>query len=226
MSKQIFAVIGTDTEIGKTYSCCRILEYLVTVGKKVSGLKPIASGVLETALGVINSDSYAHYQASNIKLAIHKITPFCFKEAIAPHIAAMNEDVTLSSAIIADKINSSITASEAEIVIVEGVGGLMVPLNYQETYLDLLKKLGLPILLVVGAKLGCLNHALLTNHVLLNHGLKPVGFIANCLDKAMPYQVENIATLEKMLSCDLLATINYGGGIEPSAKFNQVFGLQ
>ncbi|AUR51087.1 dethiobiotin synthase [Aquella oligotrophica] len=226
MNKQVFAVIGTDTEIGKTYSCCRILEYLVTVEKKVTGLKPIASGVLETPLGVVNSDSYAHYQASNVKLTIDKITPFCFKEAIAPHIAAINEDVDLNSAIIADKINFSIAASEAEIIIVEGVGGLMVPLNYQETYLDLLKRLGLPIILVVGVKLGCLNHVLLTNHVLLNHGLKPVGFIANCLDEAMPYLVENIATLEKMLSCDLLATINYGGGIEPTAKFNQVFGLQ
>jgi dethiobiotin synthetase len=226
MNKQVFAVIGTDTEIGKTYSCCRILEYLVTVGKKVTGLKPIASGVLKTPQGVINSDSYAHYQASNTKLAIDKITPFCFKEAIAPHIAAINEDVDLNSAIIADKINFSIAASEAETILIEGVGGLMVPLNYQETYLDLLKRLGLPIILVVGVKLGCLNHALLTNHVLLNHGLKPVGFIANCLDETMPYQAENIATLKKMLSCDLLATINYGGGIEPSAKFNQVFGLQ
>lgn len=225
MNKQVFAVIGTDTEIGKTYSCCRILEYLVTVGKKVTGLKPIASGVLETPQGVINSDSYAHYQASNTKLAIDKITPFCFKEAIAPHIAAINESVDLNSATIIDRIYSSIAASDAEIILIEGVGGLMVPLNYQETYLDLLKKLDLPIILVVGIKLGCLNHALLTNDALLNHGLKPVGFIANCIDESMPYRAENITTLEKMLACDLLSIISYGGGIEPTAKFDQLFGV-
>lgn len=225
MNKQVFAVIGTDTEIGKTYSCCRILEYLVTVGKKVTGLKPIASGVLETPQGVINSDSYAHYQASNTKLAIDKITPFCFKEAIAPHIAAINESVDLNSATIIDRIYSSIAASDAEIILIEGVGGLMVPLNYQETYLDLLKKLDLPIILLIGIKLGCLNHALLTNEALLNHGLKPVGFIVNCLDESMPYRAENITTLEKMLSCDLLSIVNYGGGIESSARFNEIFGV-
>lgn len=225
MNKQIFAVIGTDTEIGKTYTCCRILEYLVTAGKKVSGLKPIASGVSETPLGVINSDSYAHYQASNVKLPISIVTPSCFKEAIAPHIAAINENVALNSAIVVDKINSSIAASEAEIILIEGVGGLMVPLNYHETYLDLLKKLDVPVILVVGIKLGCLNHALLTNEALLNHGLKPVGFIANCLDESMPYRAENITTLEKMLACDLLSIISYGGGIEPTAKFDQFFGV-
>lgn len=225
MNKQIFAVIGTDTEIGKTYTCCRILEYLVTVGKKVSGLKPIASGVSETPLGVINSDSYVHYQSSNVKLPISIVTPYCFKEAIAPHIAAINEDVALNSAFVVDKINSSIAASDAEIILIEGVGGLMVPLNYQETYLDLLKKLDVPVILVVGIKLGCLNHALLTNEALLNHGLKPVGFIANCLDESMPYRAENITTLEKMLACDLLSIISYGGGIEPTAKFDQFFGV-
>lgn len=225
MNKQVFAVIGTDTEIGKTYTCCRILEYLVTVGKKASGLKPIASGILETPAGMINSDSYAHCQASNVKLPISIVTPFCFKEAIAPHIAAINESVALNSATIIDRINSSIAASDAEIILIEGVGGLMVPLNYQETYLDLLKKLDVRIILVVGIKLGCLNHALLTNHVLLNHGLKPVGFIANCLDAMMPYRAENIATLEKMLCCDLLSIISYGGGIEPTAKFDQLFGV-
>lgn len=225
MNKQIFAVIGTDTEIGKTYSCCQIIEYLVTADKKVSGLKPIASGILETPAGMINSDSYAHYQASNVKLPISIVTPFCFKEAIAPHIAAINESVALNSAIVVDKINSSIAASAAEIILIEGVGGLMVPLNYQETYLDLLKKLDRPIILVVGIKLGCLNHALLTNHVLISHGLKPVGFIANCLDESMPYRAENITTLEKMLACDLLSIISYGGGIEPTAKFDQLFGV-
>lgn len=223
MIKQIFAIIGTDTEIGKTYTCRQLLGYFSQRGKKVCGLKPVASGINLTDLGEINPDSYIHYQAGNCKLPIARITPFLFREAVAPHIAANKENHTLSSTILKRELIQSIAESDAEIILIEGVGGLMTPLNYQETYLDLLTKLQIPVILVIGLKLGCLNHALLTDILLKNNNLSPAGFITNLIDPQMKYPLENIQTLIKMLSCPLLATIGYQETINPLPIFEEIF---
>lgn len=223
MMMKKMCIVGTDTGIGKTYTCCRILSYLANRDRAVLGLKPIASGVVETSYGKMNEDVYHLYMASNIKLPFNQINPFSFNSAIAPHIAAKIENVELDIDNILMKTMRIINSLTYDYVLIEGVGGLMVPLNMKYTYLDLLIKWDYPVILTVGVKLGGLNHALLTHAVLMNTGLKILGWVANCVDGKMDVIQDNMDYLKARLNVPLLAIIEFDGNIQPTQDFFKVF---
>lgn len=218
---QTYHIIGTDTEIGKTTSCCLIMQYLQTKNKTITTIKPISSGLTQTKFGLINEDVARLLTASNLKLSAAQINPFSFPQAIAPHIAAQLNSQELKLNKIREFIlNPQITA---EYLLVEGVGGVMVPLNSQETYLNLLQQLNQPIILVVGMKLGCLNHALLTVASLKQRNLNLTGWIANQIDPEMKNYTENYDYLCRAIQAPLLAEIKHNGEIQTSSDFRRIF---
>lgn len=192
--KQIFFVTGTDTDAGKTYSACALLHHAQQKGLRTLGLKPLASGAQLCAEGLRNEDALALMAASSIKLPYEAINPFCFAEPIAPHIAAAHGDVLLSAETIAQKIQAVLKHTDFDYALIEGAGGWRTPINNSETLADVVKILNIPVILVVGLKLGCLNHALLTREAILADGLPLHGWIANDL-APMPVWQENVALL-------------------------------
>lgn len=219
MSK-IICVVGTDTEIGKTYACCQILQHLARQGLRVAALKPIASGQVQGVQGDVNEDVLRLHEASTEKWPFEKINAFCFKEAIAPHIAARHEHINLNVERVLTATQPVIDQRSVDVLLIEGVGGVMTPLNALETYLDLLRAWRYPIVLIVGMRLGCLNHTLLTTMNLAKLNL--VGWIANCLEPNMCVYDENLAYLTEKLSVPLLAAIPYQGTLQMTEHFNKV----
>lgn len=218
---QTYHIIGTDTEIGKTTSCCLIMQYLQTKNKTITTIKPISSGLAQTKFGLINEDVARLLAASDLKLTATQINPFNFPQAIAPHIAAQLNGQELKLNKIREFIlNPQITT---EYMLVEGAGGVMVPLNSQETYLDLLQQLNQPIILIVGMKLGCLNHALLTIESLKQRNLNLAGWIANQIEPEMKNYTENYDYLCKTIQAPLLAEIKHNEKIQVSADFRRIF---
>ncbi len=209
MSKKIF-ITGTDTEVGKTYISCQLLKYFNNKNLSTVALKPIASGCDET---LKNQDAVLLSQEASVKLEYAKINPFIFKEPIAPHIAAANEGKSLTVASVMKAIQEPLQ-SKADICIIEGAGGWYVPLNSKETYSDVVKTAELNVILVVGMKLGCINHALLSVKAILNDKVKLLGWIANCVDPKMQQLDENIATLRTMLPVPCLGVAGYGEDID------------
>lgn len=221
---KIACIIGTDTEIGKTYSCCKIMEYIIRSNQTITALKPIASGVSSCEYGLLNEDVYRLFKANGYPLNIDQINQFSFKEAIAPHLAAKLLGERLNTQEIINKTGTVINQiQDKSHIIIEGVGGLMAHLNDEETYLDLLIKWNYPILLVVGMKLGCLNHALLTESILSHNNLPIVGWVANQIEPSMLCYQENLEYLTHKLTLPLLATINYQGQLQPSTPFKEFF---
>lgn len=222
--KKVFNIIGTDTEIGKTHACCEILDYLNTHTQITAvALKPIASGVEDSEYGFINSDVLRLFKANQKKLSFAQICPISLNQAIAPHIAAQIDNVELSIDKISNTTKQIIKQCPAEVVLIEGVGGIMVPLNFTETYLDLLDKFNYPVILVVGMKLGCLNHALLTIHALNSRNIPLAGWIANCITPNMPSLEDNIVYLSQKLPTPLIGIITHQKSIELNNNFSQLF---
>jgi dethiobiotin synthetase len=172
-----YFITGTDTGVGKTLVSCALLHGYAAQGKRVAGFKPVAAGVDADGM---NDDAKALRAASNVTLSYEQVNPYCLREAIAPHIAAQRAGVTIDIAVIAKFYKQ--LAEKAEVVIVEGAGGLLVPLNAQQDSADLALQLALPVILVVGMRLGCLNHALLTVEAIAARGLTLSGWVANVLD--------------------------------------------
>lgn len=202
--KQVFFVTGTDTDCGKTFVACRLLQEAARAGKKTLGLKPLASGASVIDGDWRNDDALLLQQASTVSLPYAQTNPFCFAGAIAPHLAAAKNGTRLSANAIARAIQNVLANTDADYVIIEGAGGWRTPLNDSETLADVVRLLQIPVILVVGMKLGCLNHALLTAEAIRNDGLLLHGWIANDADKTMPVLQENIATLERMLNAPRL----------------------
>jgi dethiobiotin synthetase len=199
-----YFITGTDTGVGKTLISCALLHAFAAQGKKVAGMKPVAAGCDEDGL---NDDVKKLRAATNIFASLGQINPYSFLRPVAPHIAAQHAGVSINL----DRIFESYKelASQAEVVIVEGVGGFQVPLNDKQDSTDLAIALGLPVILVVGIRLGCINHALLTARAINDCGLKLGGWIANILDANMDALNENIQTLQQILKAPLLATVAY-----------------
>lgn len=220
----IACIIGTDTSIGKTYSCCQIMKYMILRNRTIATLKPIASGIKHCDGQLLNEDVYQLAKFSNYYLNFKQISPFCFKHAIAPHIAASCEKQSLSVDKVTGRLHKIISQTKsANHMLIEGVGGLMVPLNNEELYLDLLIKWNYPIIFVVGIKLGCLNHALLTNMVLKQQNLPVIGWIANQIDPQMSFFQENLNYLINKLDVPMLATIAFQGSLNPTESFKDLF---
>lgn len=195
--KQAFFITGTDTGVGKTYVACQLLRHYAAQGLNVVGMKPVAAGREFVHGAWVHDDVQKLIAASNVDAPLSLVNPYCFDEAIAPHIAAEKTGIEI-------KVDAIVKAYQqlkelADVVIVEGAGGFLVPLNEKESFADLVTALSIPVVVVVGVKLGCINHALLTTEAITARGLHFYGWVANCLDSKMQAENENIATLIKRL---------------------------
>ncbi|MCX5542244.1 dethiobiotin synthase [Paraburkholderia sp. CNPSo 3076] len=191
-------VTGTDTEIGKTFVSAALLRGFAHAGLRATALKPIAAGAYERDGVWHNEDADQLDAAASVLLPPEIRTPFLLKEPAAPHIAAALEGVTLDMARIVDCYEAA--CERADAIVVEGVGGFRVPLTATEDTADLAVALGLPVVLVVGMRLGCISHALLTAEAIAARGLKLAGWVANRIDPAMTFPEENIAALRERLA--------------------------
>ncbi|MDF1655512.1 MAG: dethiobiotin synthase, partial [Coxiellaceae bacterium] len=191
-----YFIAGTDTEVGKTYCCCALLRQMNEHGKSTIGLKPVASGCELIDNQLVNDDALQLQRAASITLDIKTINPFSFAAPISPHLAAAEDGVTLTAQDVKQALQPGLQAG-ADITLVEGTGGWYAPINKHETMADIAIALGYPVILVVGMKLGCLNHALLTAQAIQRSGLPLCGWIANDIDPDMLQLQANIDTLQQ-----------------------------
>jgi len=199
-----YFITGTDTGVGKTLVSCALLHGLAAQGKRVVGFKPVAAGCDDADH---NADALALRAASNVQASYGQINPYCFALAIAPHLAARHSGVAIDFMRILASYRE--LAAQADEVIVEGVGGFCVPLNAQQDSADLAAELGLPVILVVGMRLGCLNHALLTLRAIAERELECAGWVANVLDDSMSALQENIGALRERIKAPLLGVVHF-----------------
>ncbi len=205
MAKKQFFVAGTDTNVGKTLISAGLLLVAKQQGFSTAALKPVAAGCEQTELGLRNDDALLLQSVMTTTFAYEQVNPIALAPAIAPHIAAQQERRVLSADRIAGFCRASMT--QADFTLVEGAGGWRVPLNPRETMADLAQILRLPVILVVGVRLGCINHALLTAEAIRNDGLPLAGWVANCIDADMPVLQENIDSLAARLPAPCLAVV-------------------
>ncbi len=198
-------VTGTDTGVGKTFVSCALLQALARRHPRVVGMKPVAAGLIQTADGWDSEDAIALRAASTVRVPPALDNPVRLPDPISPHIAAKRVATRIDiSHLVACQRE---LAQQADAVVVEGAGGFLVPLSPTHTGADLAQALGLPVLLVVGLRLGCLNHALLSAEAIRARGLPLAGWVANRIDPAMAAADENIAFLRQRLGAPLLADV-------------------
>lgn len=200
-------VTGTDTGIGKTRVSAGLLKALSDSGLKTVGMKPVASGADMTPEGLRNEDALALQRAASLRRDYALVNPCCFAPPVAPHLAARDAGVEISL----DLIRPAYAAlcRDADAVVVEGVGGWQVPLAPGLELPDLAREFELPVLLVVGMRLGCLNHALLTARAIRADGLELAGWVANAVDPDFQRPEANLATLDAELGAPRLARLPY-----------------
>jgi dethiobiotin synthetase len=197
-----YFVTGTDTGVGKTLISCALLHGFTAQEKRAVGMKPISAGCDTDGQ---NEDALQLRAAGNVAVSNELSNPYCFLPAIAPHIAAQRAGVIIDFSVIAKSYQE--LAAQADVVIVEGAGGLLVPLNAQQDSADLVQELRLPVILVVGMRLGCLNHALLTVQAIAARGLTLAGWVANIVEVDMAAVEENVAALQQRIAAPLLGTV-------------------
>jgi dethiobiotin synthetase len=198
-------IAGTDTGVGKTLIACALLQGFAARGLRVVGMKPVAAGAVRRR-GVWHNDDVAELRAAaNVDAPQTAVNPYCFAPPVAPHIAAQEAGVTMRMTTIIKSYAQ--LARSADLVVVEGVGGLLVPLGGAFSAADIPARLGLPVVLVVGLRLGCLNHALLTVAAMQARGLYLAGWIANRIDPAMARTAENLQTLRVRIKAPLLGIV-------------------
>lgn len=197
-------VTGTDTEVGKTRISVGLIDNFIRQGYNVAAMKPIASGCDKTVDGLRNEDALALMEISNVELPYDLVNPYAFAPAIAPHIAAQQVDIDIDFAQLAQ--NFQLIQQQADVVIVEGAGGWLVPLNNKNTMAGLAKKLDLDVVLVVGLRLGCINHALLSIAAIEQSGLTIRGWVANDLESS-PQAVEMVETLKQHITAPCLGVV-------------------
>jgi dethiobiotin synthetase len=209
-----FFVTGTDTGVGKTLVACALLRLFVARGLKAVGMKPVAAGAEPAETGLLNEDVGQLVAAGNVSAPREHVNPYCFGPPIAPHIAAAQAGVAIGI----DRIEASFRALAglADVVIVEGAGGFRVPLGGGADTAQLAGRLALPVVLVVGMRLGCLNHALLTADAVRAAGLPLAGWIANAIDPDMPVRDENVVALDSRLGSPLLGRLPHSAS--PDAR--------
>lgn len=201
-------ITGTDTNVGKTYVSLKLLDACKNYGLTCLGIKPIATGC-ERMNGILyNNDALALQQASTVKLDYEIINPLRFEPPIAPHIAAAKFSTSLTVACLKSLCRDALNYP-VDVRVIEGVGGWFVPLNQHETMADFVIQMKLTVILVVGIRLGCLNHALLTWHAIRSCSVPLLGWVANCIDPNMHEVHENIETLCQWLDAPCLAIIPF-----------------
>jgi len=202
-----YFVTGTDTGVGKTLIASAMLYQLGRLGLSTAGMKPIAAGYIDSPSGPINEDVESLRRASTLDLTPAQICPYLLPAAIAPHIAAAEVNVQIDLPTIRARLYQ--LTQQADAVVVEGVGGFQVPLGERYDSADLAAMLSLPVVLVVGLRLGCLNHALLTADVVRARGLSLAGWVANRIDPDMARAEQNIEALAHRLPCPLMGIVPF-----------------
>jgi dethiobiotin synthetase len=216
MAKHNFFVAGTDTDAGKTLVTTGILQAANRLGFQTIGLKPVAAGCEQTPGGLRNDDALKLQQAASVKLSYEAVNPIALPAAIAPHIAAMQVDRSLSADRIAALCRGSMM-QRADLLLIEGAGGWRVPLNGREMLSRVPQLLETPVILVIGMKLGCINHALLSAEAIVRDGLRIAGWVANRIDPQMACYDENLATLSGLFQAPLLGEVPYLASPTPEA---------
>lgn len=212
MSQGVF-ITGTDTGIGKTWSTVALMENLKAQGRRVCGMKPVASGAEHIDGKLVNDDARLIMQHGSEPIEYSVINPCVFEMPVSPHIAASRTNEKINF----EKIVSCYEklASSFDDIIVEGVGGWRVPLSNEETVVDLVQTLNLPVILVVGIKLGCINHAKLTAESILADDIRLAGWISNRVDDDCLCFNETIETLKKDINCPYIAEMPHMKNFEP-----------
>jgi dethiobiotin synthetase len=219
LTRADFFVTGTDTGVGKSLVAAALLRHLgQQPGRRTVGMKPVAAGTVWTKGRWCNDDVEALDAASNVNAPAAWVCPYLLREAIAPHLAAEHEGIALQLAVMQHGFAQLQTVADS--VVVEGAGGFAVPLNAHQTLADLAQALALPVVLVVGLRLGCINHALLTAQAIRRTGLTLAGWVANHIDPTMSAQGENITTLAERLDAPCWSTIAWAPpGQQPDVHF-------
>ncbi len=226
MAKHRFFIAGTDTDAGKTTVAAGLLEAANRSGLSTLGMKPVAAGCEHTEQGLRNADALSLQQAMSLSLPYEQINPVALEPAIAPHIAADQAGRRLTVAQLAGFCRGLLMQS-ADLALIEGAGGWRVPLNRRETLADLAVELQLPVILVVGLKLGCINHALLTAEAIARDGLALAGWVANTVDGDMQAFEANLATLRQRLPAPCLGVVPHlappsAAAVAPHLTLNSV----
>lgn len=207
---QAFFITGTDTDVGKTFVALELIRELKRQGKSVGVMKPIAAGAKLQDGELVNEDAQALIEASGCNTAYKQVNPYLFERPVSPHIEAQRTAVLIDPDLILRYYRN--IQAEHDVVVVEGAGGWFTPVGEGLTLADLARKLQIPVVLVVGMKLGCLNHAELTFRAIEQSGLAMAGWIANSLDPQMDCLAENIQYLKNRLQVPLLTSISYKNG--------------
>lgn len=214
--KKAYFITGTDTGVGKTLVACALLQAFVKQGSKAVGMKPVAAGCMETPAGLCCEDVENLRAAGNVVASQEMVNPYALISPVAPHIAAEQAGVEISLEQIARSFRH--LRGIADVTVVEGVGGFVVPLNARQDTADMAEMLGLPVILVVGMRLGCINHALLTAQAIRHKGLSLVAWVANRIDPDMSAFDENLQALKTRLAAPLLGIIPYQAEANPAPE--------
>ena len=205
MITKSYFVTGTDTDVGKTYVCNLLLKQFNQQGHRAIGYKPIAAGAEQMVSGLRNQDALILQAASAGTPDYQQINPICFAEAIAPHIAAKRQGQPITTEQLACWWQQRLSGYEIEIV--EGAGGWRLPINDKQWLSEFVVSQQLDVILVVGMKLGCLNHALLTAQAISNDGLNLIGWVANQMSEPMAHYQTNLDYLITQIDAPLLGEV-------------------
>ncbi len=200
-------ITGTDTDVGKTWVTLGLLKALADAGYRTAAFKPVACGGVETEQGMRSEDALLADEQATLRASHDEVNPYFFTAPIAPHIAAQDAGVRIELAHIKTRFDA--LAARADVVIAEGAGGWLVPLNERETVADMARLLGLPVVMVVGMRLGCLNHAQLTAQSIAQYDVPLAGWVASCIQPQFPELERNIAALRERLGAPLLGKVPY-----------------
>ncbi len=212
-------VTGTDTGVGKTIVSCALLRLFAREGLRAAGFKPVAAGAQRTPEGLRNEDAVRLREAASVDLTYEQVNPVTLEPAIAPHIAAGRAGLAIDIASLAR--DHERLREISDLVVTEGAGGWLVPTGEDATLADLAVAVGDPVVLVVGMRLGCINHALLSAEAIRARGLPLAGWIDNRIDPSMPVQEDNVTALEARLGAPRLGSVPWLG----ETPFRRAIGL-
>lgn len=204
--EQGFFITGTDTNVGKTWVTVTLMRYFQARGKTVVGMKPVASGCEFIDGKLRNEDALLLQENASVEVDYDLVNPFAYYTPVSPHLAGEQNPVDLNKVVAVFEI----LKQKAEIVLVEGVGGWLVPLNHHgDDVQTMATSLNLPVIMVVAMRLGCLNHARLTYQAIIDSGLNCTGWLATCVDPQMQKLDDNLATLKHLINAPLLGVVPY-----------------
>lgn len=222
MEPRGYFITGTDTSVGKTRCAVALCHAMAARGLRVAAMKPIASGCMQSVQGLRNDDAQALLAAMNVRADYSDVNPYAFEPAIAPHIAAAQCATAVDYSVL-DRSFERLRL-QSDVVIVEGAGGWLTPLDQGRSFADIAQRWQLDIIMVVGLRLGCLNHALLTRDGIEAKGLRLIGWVCNRIDPELPFAEQNLETLRERLAAPCLADLPFAPA-EPAQKCAQRFYL-